>query len=69
MPSPLEQPSTAFYPFLLDQHHLMQAQKTQGMWEADTFFMQGLFYWCAPADAKDSKRSLIAAGFRSLHSS
>lgn len=30
---------------------------------------QGLFYWNAPADAKDSKRSLIAAGFRALHSS
>jgi len=29
----------------------------------------GLFYWAAPADAKDSKRSLIAAGFRALHSS
>ncbi|KAH8906011.1 family 18 glycoside hydrolase [Coniochaeta sp. PMI_546] len=29
----------------------------------------GLFYWCAPADAKDSKRSLIASGFRALHSS
>ncbi|KAK3941058.1 glycoside hydrolase [Diplogelasinospora grovesii] len=29
----------------------------------------GLFYFCAPADAKDSKRSLIAAGFRALHSS
>ncbi|KAK1767030.1 endochitinase B1 [Phialemonium atrogriseum] len=29
----------------------------------------GLFYWNAPADAKDSKRSLIAAGFRALHSS
>ncbi|KAB5578440.1 glycoside hydrolase [Coniochaeta sp. 2T2.1] len=29
----------------------------------------GLFYWCAPADSKDSKRSLIASGFRALHSS
>jgi len=28
---------------------------------------QGLFYWTAPADAKDSKRSLVAAGFRALH--
>lgn len=31
--------------------------------------MQGLSYWCAPSDAKDSKRSLITAGFRTLHSS
>ena len=30
---------------------------------------QGLFYWCAPSDSKDSKRSLVAAGFRALHSS
>lgn len=30
---------------------------------------KGIFYWTAPADAKDSKRSLIAAGFRALHSS
>ncbi|ROW07860.1 hypothetical protein VMCG_03485 [Cytospora schulzeri] len=29
----------------------------------------GMFYWTGPADAKDSKRSLIAAGFRALHSS
>ncbi|KAK4218281.1 endochitinase B1 [Rhypophila decipiens] len=29
----------------------------------------GLFYWSAPSDAKDSKRSLITAGFRALHSS
>lgn len=31
--SPLEDPSTAFYPLLLDQHHVMQAQKTKGMWK------------------------------------
>lgn len=35
----------------------------------DTLRTQGLFYWCAPADSKDSKRSLIASGFRALHSS
>ncbi|KAK2063228.1 family 18 glycosyl hydrolase [Colletotrichum caudatum] len=29
----------------------------------------GLFYWSGPADAKDSSRSLIATGFRALHSS
>ncbi|KUI58396.1 Endochitinase B [Cytospora mali] len=29
----------------------------------------GLFYWTGPADATDSKRSLVAAGFRALHSS
>ncbi|KAK0657138.1 glycoside hydrolase [Cercophora newfieldiana] len=29
----------------------------------------GLFYWSAPSDAKDNKRSLITAGFRTLHSS
>ncbi|KAJ9151780.1 Endochitinase B1 [Pleurostoma richardsiae] len=29
----------------------------------------GLFYWTGPADAKDTKRSLVAAGFRALHSS
>ncbi|KAK0747798.1 glycoside hydrolase [Apiosordaria backusii] len=29
----------------------------------------GLFYWSAPSDSKDSKRSLITAGFRTLHSS
>ncbi|KAK0734303.1 glycoside hydrolase [Lasiosphaeria miniovina] len=29
----------------------------------------GLCYWSAPSDAKDSKRSLITAGFRALHSS
>ncbi|KAI5462142.1 family 18 glycoside hydrolase [Mariannaea sp. PMI_226] len=29
----------------------------------------GLFYWNAPADSKDKSRSLIAAGFRALHSS
>ncbi|KAK1755256.1 endochitinase B1 [Echria macrotheca] len=29
----------------------------------------GLFYWNAPADAKDNKRSLITTGFRTLHSS
>ncbi|KAL1907142.1 hypothetical protein Sste5344_007093 [Sporothrix stenoceras] len=29
----------------------------------------GLFYWGAPFDSKDSKRSLIAAGFRTLHGS
>lgn len=31
--------------------------------------LQGLFYFCAPMDAKDSKRSLITTGFRTLHSS
>lgn len=31
--------------------------------------VQGLFYWSAPCDAKDSKRSLIATGFKALHSS
>lgn len=31
--------------------------------------IQGLFYWCAPSDAKDSKRSLITTGFKTLHSS
>ncbi|KAK3369547.1 glycoside hydrolase superfamily [Lasiosphaeria ovina] len=31
--------------------------------------LEGLFYSCAPSDAKDSERSLIAVGFRSLHSS
>ena len=30
---------------------------------------QGLFYWCAPSDAKESKRSLITTGFKALHSS
>lgn len=30
---------------------------------------QGLFYWSGPLDAKDSSRSLIATGFRALHSS
>lgn len=30
---------------------------------------QGMFYWTGPADAKDSKRSLVATGFRALHSS
>ncbi|KAL8311291.1 hypothetical protein RB597_002071 [Gaeumannomyces tritici] len=29
----------------------------------------GLCYWAGPADAKESKRSLIAAGFRTLHGS
>ncbi|KAH0444363.1 class V chitinase [Colletotrichum camelliae] len=29
----------------------------------------GLFYWSGPLDAKDSSRSLIATGFRALHSS
>ncbi|KAH7001699.1 glycoside hydrolase superfamily [Ilyonectria destructans] len=29
----------------------------------------GLFYWNGPADSKDKSRSLIAAGFRALHSS
>ncbi|QPC75445.1 hypothetical protein HYE68_006197 [Fusarium pseudograminearum] len=29
----------------------------------------GLFYWNAPADSKDKSRSLVAAGFRALHSS
>ncbi|KAF7561847.1 hypothetical protein G7046_g2297 [Stylonectria norvegica] len=29
----------------------------------------GLFYWNGPADAQDKSRSLIAAGFRALHSS
>ncbi|KAK3393691.1 glycoside hydrolase superfamily [Podospora didyma] len=29
----------------------------------------GLCYWSAPSDAKDTKRSLITAGFRALHSS
>ncbi|KAL2199085.1 glycoside hydrolase family 18 protein [Corynascus similis CBS 632.67] len=29
----------------------------------------GLFYWSAPCDAKESKRSLIATGFKTLHSS
>ncbi|ROV89173.1 hypothetical protein VSDG_08839 [Cytospora chrysosperma] len=29
----------------------------------------GMFYWTGPADAKDSKRSLVATGFRALHSS
>ncbi|KAL2023622.1 hypothetical protein VTK56DRAFT_1779 [Thermocarpiscus australiensis] len=28
----------------------------------------GLFYWSAPSDAKESKRSLITAGFKTLHS-
>ncbi|KAI0014972.1 glycoside hydrolase [Xylariomycetidae sp. FL0641] len=29
----------------------------------------GLFYWTGPADSRDMSRSLIAAGFRALHSS
>ncbi|KAG7293217.1 hypothetical protein NEMBOFW57_003263 [Staphylotrichum longicolle] len=29
----------------------------------------GLFYWSAPSDAKESKRSLITTGFKALHSS
>ncbi|KAI1022469.1 hypothetical protein LB503_000452 [Fusarium chuoi] len=29
----------------------------------------GLFYWNGPADSKDKSRSLVAAGFRALHSS
>ncbi|KAI2604035.1 glycoside hydrolase family 18 protein [Hypoxylon fragiforme] len=29
----------------------------------------GLFYWTGPADAREKHRSLIAAGFRALHSS
>ncbi|KAI1499050.1 family 18 glycoside hydrolase [Biscogniauxia marginata] len=29
----------------------------------------GLFYWSGPADARDKSRSLIAAGFRALHTS
>ncbi|SPQ18004.1 1c5a5faa-29f4-49ce-9cd9-3c398fefdae0 [Thermothielavioides terrestris] len=29
----------------------------------------GLFYWSAPSDAKDTKRSLVATGFKTLHSS
>lgn len=32
-----------------------------------TMMRQGLFYWAGPADSKDSKRSLIAAEFRTLH--
>lgn len=30
---------------------------------------QGFFYWHGPADSTDMTRSLIAAGFRALHSS
>ncbi|PTB65983.1 glycoside hydrolase family 18 protein, partial [Trichoderma citrinoviride] len=29
----------------------------------------GLFYWNGPADSRDQSRSLIAAGFRALHTS
>ncbi|KAI6084929.1 glycoside hydrolase family 18 protein [Hypoxylon rubiginosum] len=29
----------------------------------------GLFYWTGPADSREKSRSLIAAGFRALHSS
>ncbi|KAJ4297002.1 hypothetical protein N0V88_003918 [Collariella sp. IMI 366227] len=29
----------------------------------------GLFYWSAPSDAKEAKRSLITTGFKALHSS
>ncbi|KAK5992863.1 Chitinase 1 [Cladobotryum mycophilum] len=29
----------------------------------------GLFYWNAPADSREQSRSLIAAGFRALHTS
>ncbi|KAJ2893184.1 hypothetical protein MKZ38_008925 [Zalerion maritima] len=29
----------------------------------------GLFYWTGPADARDKSRSLVAAGFRALHTS
>ncbi|KAK4242684.1 endochitinase B1 [Achaetomium macrosporum] len=29
----------------------------------------GLFYWSAPSDVKDTKRSLITTGFKTLHSS
>jgi chitinase len=31
--------------------------------------VQGLFYWSAPSDSKDTKRSLITTGFKTLHSS
>ncbi|AEO70202.1 glycoside hydrolase family 18 protein [Thermothielavioides terrestris NRRL 8126] len=31
--------------------------------------VKGLFYWSAPSDAKDTKRSLVATGFKTLHSS
>lgn len=31
--------------------------------------LQGLFYWNGPADSRDQARSLIAAGFRALHTS
>jgi chitinase len=37
--------------------------------QADRYTPKGLFYWCAPMDSRDSKRSLIASGFRALHSS
>lgn len=36
--------------------------------EADGL-IQGLFYSCGPSDAKESKRSLITTGFKTLHSS
>ncbi|KAI1774524.1 glycoside hydrolase family 18 protein [Hypoxylon cercidicola] len=29
----------------------------------------GLFYWTGPADSREKSRSLVAAGFRALHSS
>lgn len=36
---------------------------------ANEDMIQGLFYWNGPADSKDKSRSLVAAGFRALHSS
>lgn len=34
-----------------------------------TRVIQGLFYWTGPADSQEKGRSLIAAGFKALHSS
>lgn len=41
-----------------------------GFLELTDIWVKGLFYWAGPMDAMDDKsRSLVAAGFKSLHSS
>lgn len=42
--------------------------RREGTWPL-TVFGQGLVYWDGPADSKEKPRSLVAAGFRALHSS
>ena len=67
---------TFYWPLLPQEYHVFLSETLSWTGRspaekqiADAILIQGLFYSSAPSDVNDSKRSLITAGFRTLHSS